>query len=52
VSYQQLFYQIFKETPAGSEKRIIMIDGSLITWYGTRLAHALRDIPPLLDSLW
>ncbi len=51
VSYQNLFYQIFKETPAAREKRIIVIDGSLITWYGTRLAHALRDIPPLLDSL-
>ncbi len=28
--------------------RVVSIDGSLLTWYGTRLAYALRDLPGLL----
>ena len=36
------------ETPAVRNGRLIHFDGSLITWHGTRLARALRDLPQLL----
>ena len=37
-------------TPAVERGQIYLVDGSLITWHGTRLAHALRELPALLDS--
>lgn len=37
------------ETPAGKSGRIHLVEGSLITWHGTRLARALRELPLLLD---
>jgi iron complex transport system substrate-binding protein len=39
---------IFANTPACSTGRIYTIDGSLITWPGTRLAQALEDLPQYL----
>ena len=36
------------DVPAAREGRVHLVDGSLLTWHGTRLALALRDIPPLL----
>lgn len=36
--------------PAIDHGHIYLVDGSLITWHGTRLAHALRELPALLDS--
>ncbi len=36
------------EIPAAKNGRIHLVDGSLLSWYGTRLAYALRDLPPLL----
>jgi len=40
---------LFSETPAARNKRIYLVDGSLITWNGTRLARALRELPYLFD---
>ncbi|NLX09373.1 MAG: ABC transporter substrate-binding protein [Chloroflexi bacterium] len=42
--------QLFREMdiPAAHDERIYLIDGSLLTWHGTRLAYALRDLPGLL----
>jgi len=37
------------DTPAVREDRIHLVDGSLITWHGTRLAYALQELPALLD---
>jgi ABC-type Fe3+-hydroxamate transport system substrate-binding protein len=37
------------ETQAVKHGRIFEIEGSLLTWHGTRLARALRDLPELLD---
>lgn len=34
--------------PAAQHGRIHLIDGSLLTWHGTRVAYMLRDLPPLL----
>lgn len=38
------------DIPAAHEGRIHLVEGSLLTWHGTRLAYTLRDIPPLLSS--
>lgn len=36
------------EVPAARNNRIHLVDGSLVTWHGTRLAHALNTLPALL----
>lgn len=36
------------EVPAAHNGRIIMVDGSLLHWHGTRLARALDTLPALL----
>jgi len=49
--HKEQFTTFFSETPAARNKRIYLVDGSLITWNGTRLARALRELPPLFDSI-
>ncbi|MBN1148052.1 MAG: ABC transporter substrate-binding protein [Anaerolineales bacterium] len=41
---------LLADTPAAQQGRLYLVDGSLITWHGTRLARALRDLPPLLSG--
>jgi ABC-type Fe3+-hydroxamate transport system substrate-binding protein len=41
------FVELLPDIPAVQHSRIYPIDGSLITWHGTRLARALRDLPHL-----
>jgi len=36
------------DVPAAHTERIHIVDGSLLTWHGTRVAYALRDLPALL----
>jgi iron complex transport system substrate-binding protein len=36
---------VLEETPAVKNERVYLVDGSLITWHGTRLGRALRDLP-------
>lgn len=36
------------DVPAARNGRIHVVDGSLVTWHGTRLAHALNTLPALL----
>lgn len=38
------------DVPAAWHGRIIRVDGSLLTWHGTRLAYALNSLPGLLYS--
>jgi len=38
------------DIPAAQTGSIYPIDSSLLTWSGTRVAYALRDLPPLLAS--
>lgn len=38
------------DLPAARQKRIRLVDGSLLTWPGTRLAHALNTLPARLCS--
>ena len=37
--------ELLKETSAGQEGRIYPVDGSLITWHGTRVGKALQELP-------
>ena len=36
-------------TQAVKSNRVIEVEGSLLTWHGTRLARALQDLPGILD---
>ncbi|HML21780.1 MAG TPA: helical backbone metal receptor [Aggregatilinea sp.] len=36
------------DIPAARSGRVHLIDGSLLTWHGTRAAYALRDLPALI----
>ena len=38
-----------EDTPAVQEKRIFLLDGRLLAWHGTRLAHALAEVPSYLN---
>ncbi len=42
--------RLLKDTPAVREGRLHLIDGSLITWHGTRLARALQELPRVLEG--
>ncbi len=41
----QTFRELLAGTPAVENGRIHLLDGSLITWHGTRLGSALRELP-------
>lgn len=36
------------DVPAARNQRIILVDGSLLTWHGTRIGHALNTLPGLM----
>lgn len=40
--------ELLADTPAVRNERVHLVDGSLITWHGTRLARALSEIPRFL----
>lgn len=42
--------RLLADTPAVRSGRIVRVDGSLLTWHGTRLARALAELPALLES--
>lgn len=41
---------LWPELKAVRGNRVVLVDGSLITWHGTRLARALRDLPAIINS--
>lgn len=47
-SHKLAFHDLLSSTPAVKNDRILFIDGSLLTWHGTRLAKAVNDLPALL----
>jgi iron complex transport system substrate-binding protein len=47
--HRKLLLDLLDDTPAARNGRVLLVDGSLITWHGTRLAKALRELPALLD---
>jgi ABC-type Fe3+-hydroxamate transport system substrate-binding protein len=42
------YWMQFTDLPAVQNNHIHLVDGSLLTWHGTRLAKALQEIPSLL----
>jgi ABC-type Fe3+-hydroxamate transport system substrate-binding protein len=42
------FWRQFPDLPAVQNDRIHLVDGSLLTWHGTRLGRALQEIPSLM----
>ena len=48
-SHSRQIAELLRETPAVQNNCIFTIDGSLITWHGTRLARALRELPVVLE---
>ncbi len=49
-AHRQELQELLKDSPAARAGRVHLVDGSLITWPGTRLARALRELPELLAS--
>jgi iron complex transport system substrate-binding protein len=45
--YRQQLIALLPDTPAVQNDRIHLVDGSLITWHGTRIARALQELPGL-----
>ena len=45
--HRQKLIKLLSGTPAIERNRIYLVDGSLITWHGTRLARAIRELPAL-----
>jgi ABC-type Fe3+-hydroxamate transport system substrate-binding protein len=50
-SHQEAFFDIFADTEAARSNKILTVDGSYLTWHGTRLARALSELPAILDAL-
>ena len=42
--------ELLSETPAVKTDKVILVEGSLLTWHGTRLDRALRELPNLLAT--
>jgi iron complex transport system substrate-binding protein len=49
--HRQHLAAILPSVPAIQQGRVHLVDGSLIAWPGTRLAHALRELPALLAEM-
>ncbi len=45
--HRERMFSLFHKTEAAKSGRIYLVDGSLITWHGTRLARALQELPGL-----
>ena len=48
--YHQELRELLADTPVGRQDRFHLVDGSLLTWHGTRLGQALIELPPLFAS--
>ena len=48
-NHRQAFIHQFEETQAVKNNQVILIDGSLLTWHGTRLGKALTEFGTLLN---
>lgn len=44
----RMMYEL--DIPAAHHNQIYLVDGSLLTWHGTRVAYALRDLPGVLQG--
>jgi ABC-type Fe3+-hydroxamate transport system substrate-binding protein len=50
ASQKERLLEIFAETPAVRHNRVHLVDGSLITWHGTRLGKALQALPDIFGG--
>jgi ABC-type hemin transport system substrate-binding protein len=50
-SHQEQIIELLAETSAVKNGKLLQIDGSLLTWHGTRLARALQELPGMIDDL-
>jgi ABC-type Fe3+-hydroxamate transport system substrate-binding protein len=41
--------KVLEGTPAVQEGRVFLLDGRLLSWHGTHLAHALTEVPTYLN---
>ena len=44
------FHSIFAETPAVKQGKVVLVDGSLITWCGTRIGLALSELADVFGA--
>ena len=44
-AHRQTIMARFADTPAVRNHQVFFVDGSLLTWYGTRLAKAIQTLP-------
>lgn len=47
---RQRMLELLADAKTGKGPHVILMDGSYITWHGTRLARALSELPALLDE--
>lgn len=49
INHKLAFNDILATSPAVQNDRVFLVDGSLITWHGTRLAKAIYELPTLFS---
>jgi len=49
-SHRAFLMEALPEVTAVRQGQVHLVDGSLITWHGTRLGRALQVLPPLLSA--
>lgn len=49
--HRQMLDRFFANTPAARNGNLLLVDGTLITWFGTRLGRALDVLPDLVASI-
>jgi ABC-type Fe3+-hydroxamate transport system substrate-binding protein len=50
ASQQARLMEMLADTAAVRNGKVFLVEGSLLTWHGTRLARALRDLPGIIDG--
>ncbi|NUM45745.1 MAG: ABC transporter substrate-binding protein [Anaerolineales bacterium] len=48
-AHAKIFYAL--DIPAAKRGHIYTVDGSLLSWHGTRVAYALQELPPIFDKV-
>jgi ABC-type Fe3+-hydroxamate transport system substrate-binding protein len=47
--HKQLLLKELKTTPAVKNNHVQFVDGSLITWHGTRIGKAIQELPKYFE---
>ncbi|MCH7663140.1 MAG: cobalamin-binding protein, partial [Chloroflexi bacterium] len=48
ITHKLSMIELLAGTPAVKKDRVLLVDGSLLTWHGTHLAKAINELPSLL----